>query len=58
MLWMQCNNKKEKQNKTWTNKKHKNFSNFVLNKYVKKDVYIDKFKDVIISYYKEPIKNW
>ena len=46
---------KQKKNKTKHEqpKKHKYFSNLVLNKYVIKDVYTNKSEDVITSYYNE-----
>ena len=39
-------------------KKHKYFSNLVLNKYVTKDIVVDKFKDAITPYYIEHIKKF
>ena len=55
----ECNTTiREKQNKTKheQSKKHKYFSNLVLNRYIVKDKAVDKFKDVISSYYNEHIK--
>ena len=42
--------KKKNETKLEQTKKHKYFSNLVLNKYVIKDIPIDKFKDVITQY--------
>ena len=43
--------KKRNKNNHEQSKKHKCFSNLVLNKYIVRNVEIDKFKDILQSYY-------
>ena len=54
-----CNTTIKKKNKTKHEqpKKYKYFSNLLLNKYVIKDIAVDKFKVVVTQYCNEHIKN-
>ena len=53
-----CNTTIKNKTKHEQTKKHNFFSNLVSNKYVIKDVYTNKFKYVITSYYNEHIKKF
>ena len=54
-----CNTTIKKKNKTRheLSKKHKFLSDLILNKNVVKDIGVDRFKDVITSYFNKHIKN-
>ena len=56
----ECNTTIGKKNKTKheVSKNHKKVSNLALNKYVVKNMAVDKLKDVITSHYNEHIKNF
>ena len=49
--------KKRNKNKHEQSKKHKYFSNLIMNKYILKNDEIDKFKDILQSYYDSHKKN-